>query len=156
MRLRSLIIVMLAPLAILLLAIFVYFLPPVHDRLSWRLQNVRVEILRAIHPPERAVFVPNEERNQIEVIVQETLNALTPSPSPPVTPTKPARSSTPPPTPTPTPSPTPLPPGVALTGVVHEYQKFNFCGPANLAMALSYWGWQGNQTDTGVYLRPGE
>jgi tetratricopeptide (TPR) repeat protein len=41
-----------------------------------------------------------------------------------------------------------------LTGIVHEYQQFNNCGPANLAMALSFWGWQGDQRDTRAYLRP--
>jgi hypothetical protein len=147
---------MLAPLAILLLAIFIYFLPPVHDRLAWRLQNFRVEIKRAINPPEQVIFVPNEARGQIDAIVQATLNALTPSPDPTISPTIPGPTASPQPTPTMTPSPTPLPPNMTLTGVVHEYQQFNFCGPANLAMDLSYWGWQGNQNDTGAYMRPGK
>jgi tetratricopeptide (TPR) repeat protein len=156
MRLRSLIIAMLAPLAILLLAIFIYFLPPVHERLSWRLHNVQIEIKRALNPPEQAIFVPKEEQHQIDLIVQETLDALTPSPTPAFTPTIPGPTPSPMPTPTVTPSPTPLPTRVNLTGVVHEYQKFNFCGPANLSMALSYWGWKGTQMDTGAYLRPGK
>jgi len=41
-----------------------------------------------------------------------------------------------------------------LSGIRHEYQQFNNCGPANLAMTLSYWGWQGDQRDTRAYLRP--
>jgi tetratricopeptide (TPR) repeat protein len=56
-------------------------------------------------------------------------------------------------TPTLTPSPTPIPDQVLLDGIRHEYQQFNNCGPANLSMALSYWGWDGNQSDTGSYLR---
>jgi tetratricopeptide (TPR) repeat protein len=56
-------------------------------------------------------------------------------------------------TPTMTPSPTPIPEQFLLTGIRHEYQKFNNCGPANLSMGLSYWGWDGNQNDTGSYLR---
>ena len=36
----------------------------------------------------------------------------------------------------------------------YEYQKFNNCGPANLAFALSFWGWKGSQMDTRAYLRP--
>ena len=31
----------------------------------------------------------------------------------------------------------------------------NNCGPTNLAMALSYWGWKGDQMTTAAYLRPG-
>jgi hypothetical protein len=41
-----------------------------------------------------------------------------------------------------------------LSGFKHEYQQFNNCGPATLAMGLSYWGWQGDQRDTRSYLRP--
>jgi len=54
----------------------------------------------------------------------------------------------------PTPTPTALPPQVRLAGLVHEYQQFNNCGPANLSMALSYWGWQGDQRTTRAFLRP--
>ncbi len=43
---------------------------------------------------------------------------------------------------------------VRLSGVRHEYQKFNNCGPANLSMALSFWGWQGDQRDTAAFLKP--
>jgi tetratricopeptide (TPR) repeat protein len=32
----------------------------------------------------------------------------------------------------------------------------NNCGPANLAMALSYWKWQGTQVDTAAYLKPNQ
>jgi hypothetical protein len=41
-----------------------------------------------------------------------------------------------------------------LDGLVHEYQMMNNCGPATLAMLLSYWGWQGDQRDTRAFLRP--
>jgi hypothetical protein len=58
---------------------------------------------------------------------------------------------TPEPTATATLLPTPIPVKVVLGGIVHEYQQFNNCGPANLAMALSYWGWQGDQRDTRAF-----
>jgi tetratricopeptide (TPR) repeat protein len=38
--------------------------------------------------------------------------------------------------------------------VVYEEQEFNNCGPANLAMALSYWGWEGDQSYTAAWLKP--
>jgi hypothetical protein len=31
---------------------------------------------------------------------------------------------------------------------------WNNCGPANLAMALSYWGWKGDQRDAAAFLKP--
>jgi len=43
---------------------------------------------------------------------------------------------------------------VILTGIKHEYQQMNNCGPATLAMALSFWGWNGDQRDTRRFLRP--
>jgi len=41
-----------------------------------------------------------------------------------------------------------------LSGFTHMYQSWNNCGPANLAMALSYWGWKGDQRDTAAYTKP--
>ena len=32
-----------------------------------------------------------------------------------------------------------------LTGILHQFQMWNNCGPANLSMALSFWDWKGDQ-----------
>ena len=47
-----------------------------------------------------------------------------------------------------------LPPAVHLTGLRHEFQTWCNCGPVNLMMALSYYGWQGDQTVTAAALKP--
>ncbi len=47
-----------------------------------------------------------------------------------------------------------LPDAAYLTDIVHEYQTWNNCAPATLAMALSYWGWTGTQEDTAAVLKP--
>ena len=31
---------------------------------------------------------------------------------------------------------------------------WNYCAPANLAMALSFWGWEGDRMTTGHWLKP--
>ncbi len=142
-------------------SIVIYNLPPFHDSLAWRLANLRVQVRRMINPPEQVVFVPQE---QIDAIVQSTLQALTPSPAATVTPSATSRAVatelsatlTPTPSPTMTPAPTAIPDRFLLTGIQHEYQRFNNCGPANLSMTLSYWEWVGDQTDTAAYLRGGE
>jgi tetratricopeptide (TPR) repeat protein len=36
------------------------------------------------------------------------------------------------------------------------FQMWNNCGPANLAMALSYWGWKGDQRLPAAYLKPNQ
>ncbi|PWH17666.1 MAG: hypothetical protein DDG59_07765 [Anaerolineae bacterium] len=35
-----------------------------------------------------------------------------------------------------------------------QHGLWNYCAPANLAMALSYWGWSGDRLDTGKWLKP--
>jgi tetratricopeptide (TPR) repeat protein len=43
---------------------------------------------------------------------------------------------------------------VLLTGFRHAFQGWNNCGPANLAMALSYHGWKGTQAQAAASLKP--
>lgn len=131
-----------------LLAGVLYNLPPTHDRLAWRVDNLRVKIQRYFNPPEEVVFTPQE---QVEAIVDATLTALAPTPTPTVLA---GPTETPAPSATPSLTPTPIPASVALEGIRHEYQKFNNCAPASLSMALSYWGWTGDQIEARAYLRP--
>jgi tetratricopeptide (TPR) repeat protein len=131
-----------------LLAGFVYNLPPIHDRLAWRVDSLRVEIKRYFNPPEQVVFVPQE---QVDAIVQATLTAMAPT----ATSTGfPSQTETPVPSAIPSLIPTSIPERFELSGIRHEYQKFNNCAPANLSMVLSYWGWSGDQFETRAYLRP--
>lgn len=140
------------PLAVVLLIGF-YQIPAVHDRLAWRLEAWRAKIKYAVNPPEEEVFIPVEEH------VASTV-AVTPTPSPSdLSPTVTPRSGpteTLPPSPTTTLTPTPLPKSVKLDEIVHEYQQWNNCGPANLSMALSFWGWQGDQVATADFLKPNQ
>lgn len=150
---------LLACLAIIL----IYNLPPVHQRLAWRVAGWQAQVRRVLNPPEQMVFVPQgqTETGALATMVEATWQALqsstTLTPSPPDEPAAtftPAPSVTAEPSATPTLLPTPIPAKVVLSGIGHEYQQFNNCGPANLAMALSYWGWQGDQRDTRTFLRP--
>jgi tetratricopeptide (TPR) repeat protein len=144
-----------------LVSVVLYNVPPIHERLSPRLASLRVQVWRMINPPEQVVFVPQE---QIDAIVESTLRAMTPSPAATSTvienhtptATELSSTSTLEPSPTMTPSPTALPDQVLLTGIQHEYQSFNNCGPANLSMTMSFWDWIGDQRDTASYLRGGE
>jgi tetratricopeptide (TPR) repeat protein len=148
MRRRIIIIPILGVVALCLLAGLVYNLPPIHERLAWRVDNLRVAIKRFLNPPEQVVFLPQE---QVDAIVNATLTALA------LTPTQtpiPGPTETPLPSVTPSLIPTSIPESVALNGIRHEYQKFNNCAPASLSMVLSYWGWTGDQIEARAYLRP--
>ena len=82
---RFLIFSTLGSLALCLLAVVVYNLTPIHDRLAWRVDTFRVQISRFLNPPEEVIFVPQE---QVDAIVAATLTAMAPSAS--QTPTLPA------------------------------------------------------------------
>ena len=47
-----------------------------------------------------------------------------------------------------------IPPSVFLNGVRYESQGWNNQSPATLAMALSYWGWAGDQDQAAHWLKP--
>ncbi|MBP7999251.1 MAG: C39 family peptidase [Chloroflexi bacterium] len=72
----------------------------------------------------------------------------------------------PPATPTPIPTSTPIPTATTppipiignarLEGIYHQFQDWNNCGPATLAMTLSYFGLAPNQTETAAILKPSQ
>jgi hypothetical protein len=132
---------------------FVLGIPVVRDRVSWQISELRARIKYAINPPGQAIFIP-EEQAQLEALVQATLQSLTQIAM--LTPTPTNSSATATPTPTPTITPTPLPPYVYLEGVKYEHQhnRWNYCAPANLSMALTFWGWDGNRDVVGRYVKP--
>lgn len=159
---KKLLLVFLGLVLFCLGSILLYNLPPVHERLAWRVDNAAAEVRRWLNPPEELVFVPQQSgEGAVATMVQATLGVLLPaSATPGMLPTAtqaavtPPATATPAPSATPTPQPTPIPAQVLLNGIIHEYQQFNNCGPANLAMALSFWDWQGDQRDTRKFLRP--
>ena len=143
------------------LSLLVYNIPFVHSRVAWRVENLRVRLQYAINPPEQVVFQPQEQaalEDQVDAIVNATLTALAPTATlVPLTPTPTQAGPTEPPLPssTPTLSPTPLPEAFRLEGIKYEDQhnRYNFCGPANLSMALTFWGWDGNRDTVGEYVK---
>jgi uncharacterized protein YvpB len=143
--------ILLGILLILVLTVAVYFIPPVHERLAWRIDSLRTRIVYYFNPPEEAVFQPTEQ-TMLETIVAQTMQAYETPPSPTKTPTP-----RPGPTHTPTITPTPLPGTVSLEGVKYEHQhgRYNYCGPANFSMALTFWGWEGNRDVVGKAVMPG-
>lgn len=141
-----------------LVSAFTYYLPPVHDRLAWRVDEVVLRAKYAINPPEKVIFVPQEK----EVTDTSIVPTITPTRHQ-IPPTQPVSGDTqelpvvtPSQFPTPTITPTPLPERVALTGVQYQDQhgRWNYCAPANLAMALSFWNWDGDQDVVGPVIKP--
>ena len=133
-----------AAVGLMALAFLIYNIPFVHDRLAWRIDDLRSQIIYFLRPPQQAVFLPEE--NQIAA-ASATAAASTPR----------ATNTPPPSSATPSPTEPPIPETVSLTGFKYVDQTggWNLCGPASLAVALSYWGWQGTKYDVSNYVKPG-
>jgi hypothetical protein len=136
--------ILLALVGLLLISTLIYQLPPVHDRLSWRV-DFALTYVRGLVDPIGAPPTPLSEP-QIEVARLPTATA-TSLPVPTLTLTVEF-------TPTPIPSPTPLPQSAVLPAPKWEQQDINNCGPASLTMYLRYYGWEGVQTDIADVLKP--
>lgn len=139
-------------IAIIILAgIGIFFLPPVYSRAMPRIDGWVSDIKYKINPPDQAVFQP-EQQSQIDLAVTEMMQTYQASLTPKATLT-PTRG----PTLTPTLTPTPLPASVKLDSFKYVDQKnrWNYCGPANLTMALNFWGWNGNRDDIARAIKPG-
>ena len=140
------------PVSIVLI-IGLYYLPPIHSRLAWRLDSLRTQIKYMINPPDQAVFQP-EQQTQVNLAVTKMIQTLQASLTPAVSSTpQPGQSL---PTLQPTITSTPLPATVMLQGVKYETQhgRLNYCGPTNFSMALTYWGWNGNRDVIGKAVMP--
>jgi len=133
--------------------VVIYNLPPVNQRLAWRVDNLRTQVRYALNPPDEAIFVPQESTPEPAATGTETS-----IPTPPVaTTTITGPTPTQEPLPTPTLTATPLPEKMTLDGVVYvdQHNRWNYCGPANLTMALNFWGWEGDRDDVAAVVKPG-
>ncbi len=139
----------------LALVVGISFLPPVHQRLARRVDDIRTQIKYAFNPPDQAIFLPTQQA-AIDAIVSATMQAHATQAAVSATPA--AGTPSPGPTSKPTLTPTALPATVNLPGVVYVDQRnrWNYCAPANLTMALNFWGWKGNRDDVAKVVKPGE
>jgi tetratricopeptide (TPR) repeat protein len=154
---RSVIAVLIIIPLLCLVTIGIYNIPAVESRLAPRIDQLRTRVVYALNPPEEAAFVPQEVDQQVNLPTQ-TVTLPAPTPTATSTPTMEGPTSTPAPSATPTFTPTPLPDSITLEGVKYEDQhnRWNYCGPANLSMALTFWGWDGNRDVVGEYVKPSD
>lgn len=117
----------------------IYQVPFVNYHLEWRF-DAAIGIVRGwIYPGE---LLPTPA-GRVEI---DELPTAMPTRTPEHTPDLP--------TATPRPSPTPLPMRIVLEPPEWEKQDWNNCGPATLALALRYFGWEGDQFDISDAVKP--
>jgi tetratricopeptide (TPR) repeat protein len=133
----------------ILAAIGLYNIPFIHQKLAWRVEDLQTQIYYLFNPPGQVTFVPVES-DRITLVP-----SFTRTPTSAVT----VEASL-----TPTLTTTPLPQVVMLENVtfIDQMNRWNYCGPANLAMALTYLGWEGEAGSTlairdqvGTAIKPG-
>lgn len=122
------------------LILAVYQLPPVKDRLEWRLDAFS-GIVRGWLRPGDTLPLPAGAEAAVETPTPLPTRTAEPDPGTAL----PAA---------PTPSPTPLPDEVNLPSPRWEKQDWNNCGPATLALALRFYGWEGDQFTISDLLKP--
>lgn len=150
MKNRKLFSILIGLVAVVLLCGILALIPPISERIANKINDMRIRIQYALNPPEEVVFVPQE---QVDTSIEETniQDIIIPSSTPTMKPTL-VKS------PTPTLTPTPLAPQVTVPNMYYEDQHglWNYCGPSNLSMMLTHWGWEGNRETIGPYLKPVE
>ncbi|MFH1524812.1 MAG: C39 family peptidase [Chloroflexota bacterium] len=125
-----------------------YFVPPIHEKLAWRVDDLKARIIYLLNPPQEVTFHPGGQ----------SFPTLTPGAALPTVTITPTSTPVPVEISTATITPTPPPTSVILTNIsfVDQMGRYNYCGPANLAMALKYWGWTGDRDQIGTVVKPGE
>ena len=139
------------PLFVVLLGVGIFFLPPVYSRAMPRIDGWISSLKYLINPPDEALFQPQQQA-QLDLALTQMMQTHVTTQTPKAT-----RTSTPGPTLTRTVTPTPLPDTVSLSGFqyVDQRNRWNYCGPANLEMALDYLGWDGDRDDVARSIKPG-
>jgi len=150
---------LLASVGLFVLAIALLSLPSIIRRLPGRYASRLPEPLLALRHSDHPVSLPSPVATETTSPSADQTPSTTP-PRPPLPTAEPADTPTPeppeatqPPAALPQPTST-LPPGVLLEGGRHERQGWNNCGPATLAMALSYWGFDDSQVDIAPIVKP--
>jgi len=146
---------LLTVLIVLALLAGIFFLVTT-DALAWRMGSLWANIRYALNPSEPIMSQPGQPGSSTPMAeTSATPTRRRPTATlalPPLTPDVPSATATP--LSTATTAPTPLPTQAALDGVPHQFQQVNNSGPANLAMALSFWGWKGDQHAVAAEVKP--
>ena len=132
--------------SLVLLAGVIYQLPPVNQRLAWRVDFALAYLRGVVNPIGE---VPTPLPPPAVAVTNQVVNTPTTAPTLP-----PAVTDTPGPTPTSPPTATPIPATISLSAPGYEKQDINNCGPASLAMYLRYYGWEGDQFNIANLLKP--
>lgn len=150
-------------ISLLLVALFIWQLPALLRAIPSRYLYRAPEFLQEIARGDQNPILPtvNAPTDAAALLTSTSIPVPTATtlPTPVIVATGgPPASPTPIPTSTPEPVPTvppiPINGSARLQGIYHQFQDWNNCGPATLAMTLSYFGVGLSQWDTAAVLKP--
>jgi tetratricopeptide (TPR) repeat protein len=146
---------------LVVLAVVLYQLPAVQNRVSWRI-DFAMAFLRGIIDPVQPMPTPMPVSDVTGGSIPGAPGSMEPFPEAPTSTVAPTRTTVPTlevtqgPTPTqaPTLTPTAIPGKVELPAPGYEKQEVNNCGPTTLAMHLRFYGWKGDQNTISALIKP--
>jgi len=118
--------------------------PTFQEKLGWHLNQWAGRIRTWLNPPQEVAFSSETDMADSTLsIPSPQIATMTPVPTEQLK------------TITPTVTFAPIPSSFALAGGTYfsQHNRWNYCGPANLAMLLSYWGWEGTHDDVAKGVR---
>ncbi len=138
---RRLIIIAAALLLMTLLAYALLLNPVFQEKLGWYLSQWAGRLRMWFDPPQQVSFSGD---GTLEASADESQpEFLTPEPE----------SGLPAGTPAPTYAPIPQAFNIEGGRYFSQHNRWNYCGPSNLAMLLSYWGWEGTHDEVARAVR---
>jgi hypothetical protein len=118
--------------------------PTFQEKLGWHLMQWMGRVRVWLNPPQEVAFSSEEVTPGATLsLPSPQVDTITPEP------TRPLETATP----TATLPPIPLAYTLEMDTYFSQHNRWNYCGPANLAMVLSYWGWDGTHDDVARGVR---
>jgi len=142
----------LAILALIVVVVGILFIiPSTRASIIWHISDYASRINMWLNPPAQVGFNPDATA---PIDLQATLTANAQIEQRTQTPA--VANNTLEPIPLPTATAIPLPASASIPGGKYfsQHGYFNYCAPANLAMELSYWGWNGTLEEVGNAIKP--
>lgn len=136
------------------LAVLLYQVPAIRQRVDWRIETSRVFLRSLVNPiGDLPTAIAHDSRTEAALpLATDTPTATITSSALPYTSTPGAFQAAP--TLTPTPTASPLPAQVELDAPPFEGQDWNNCGPVSLSMYMNFYGWGGDQYDISDQIKP--
>jgi uncharacterized protein YvpB len=125
--------------------------------LGQKVESLRYRVLELLPPPPHTEFVPTPLPTPFVARVLDPTATPEPTDAPTETITATDQPTTTPTralTPTPAVDVKPIQTAMQLTGVTHDYQRWNNCGPTTLEMYLSFFGKHDTQAQIASALKP--